>query len=342
MIALKKIILAFALLAVMLCITGCDENFDEPGSGYNEAFGEPIVTLIINDSKKNAEEDIQIFDNLSERERFAYLHYYIEGEAPKYDLRIRTEICRGEDDYNIGEEFKTLSDEMVTEKSGKWQHKDLFLATEDIYFYRVTIYHGDSEKILASKTIYTPKEEQIYSEVLQDVPEYRLIGLTEEEQIFYDLCSYTVFVSVCWQIADSFTANAFAGMLLITSKVLFEQMKIYGISREKQNLEDIIQLMAIFSVPYKAVLLRLYEEGYMSPEHVNEFLKIKKEVLKKEIGYVVEADRWQNRTPEIIQLGSLKQLMDQNNENELLTDSRAASDQKAYVQLLQQYTRDRR
>lgn len=137
-------------------------------------------------------------------------------------------------------------------------------------------------------------------------------------------------------------ANAFAGMLLIPSKVLFEQMKIYGISREKQNLEDIIQLMAIFSVPYKAVLLRLYEEGYMSPEHVNEFLKIKKEVLKKEIGYVVEADRWQNRTPEIIQLGSLKQLMDQNNENELLTDSRAASDQKAYVQLLQQYTRDRR
>ncbi|MBE6893829.1 MAG: hypothetical protein E7482_07440 [Ruminococcaceae bacterium] len=33
----------------------------------------------------------------------------------------------------------------------------------------------------------------IYSEVLQDVPEYRPIGLTEEEQIFYDLCSYTVF-----------------------------------------------------------------------------------------------------------------------------------------------------
>lgn len=193
MIALKKIILSFTLLAVMLCITGCDENFDEPGSGYDEAFGEPIVTLIINDSKKNAEEDIQIFDNLSERERFAYLHYFIEGEAPKYDLRIRTEICRGEDDYNVGENFKTLSDEVVTEKSGKWQHKDLFLATEDIYFYRVTIYHGDSEKILASKTIYTPKEEQIYSEVLQDVPEYRPIGLTEEEQIFYNLCSYTVF-----------------------------------------------------------------------------------------------------------------------------------------------------
>ncbi len=137
-------------------------------------------------------------------------------------------------------------------------------------------------------------------------------------------------------------ANAFAGMLLVPSKVLFEQMKIYGISREKQNLEDIIQLMAIFSVPYKAILLRLYEEGYMNLEHVNEFLKIEKEVLKKKISYVVEAERWQNRTPEIIQLGSLKQLMDQNQEDELPTDSRAASDQKTYVQLLRQYTGDRR
>ncbi len=137
-------------------------------------------------------------------------------------------------------------------------------------------------------------------------------------------------------------ANAFAGMLLVPSKVLFEQMKIYGISREKQNLEDIIQLMAIFSVPYKAILLRLYEEGYMRLEQVNEFLKIEKEVLKKKISYVVEADRWQNRTPEIIQLGSLKQLMDQNQEDELLTDSRVASDQKTYVQLLQQYTGNRR
>lgn len=137
-------------------------------------------------------------------------------------------------------------------------------------------------------------------------------------------------------------ANAFAGMLLVPSKVLFEQMKIYGISREKQNLEDIIQLMAIFSVPYKAILLRLYEEGYMEIEHVKEFLKIEKEVLKKKIGYVVEADRWQKRTPEIIQLGSLKQLMDQNQEDELLTDSRAMSDQRTYIHLLQQYTGDRR
>ncbi len=132
-------------------------------------------------------------------------------------------------------------------------------------------------------------------------------------------------------------ANAFAGMLLVPSKLLFEQMMIYGISREKQELEDIIQLMAIFSVPYKAILLRLYEEGYMGLKHVKKFLNIEKDVLKKSISYIAEADRWQKRTPGIIQWGSLKQLMDKNQENELLTDSRAETDQRDYEQLIQHY-----
>ena len=126
-------------------------------------------------------------------------------------------------------------------------------------------------------------------------------------------------------------------MLLVPSGVLFEQMKIYGISREKQSLEDIIRLMAIFSVPYKAVLLRLYEEKYMEQDRARDFLAMKREVLEKEIRYSADADRWQKRTPEIIQLGTLKQMMDRNQENELIAASRAASDQKIYDQLLRRF-----
>ena len=133
-------------------------------------------------------------------------------------------------------------------------------------------------------------------------------------------------------------ANAFAGLLLAPSGALFEQMKIYGISREKQSLEDIIRLMAIFSVPYKAVLLRLYEEKYMEIDRVRAFLEIKKEALEKAIGYVADADRWQRRTPEIVQMGSLKQMMEQNQENELLADSRVDSDREIYNQILQRHT----
>ena len=188
---MKKIFLLFLLVFLIFCVSGC--KISEPSDKPLEGNSLPEITLVINDSKKNTEDDIQIFDNWSERERFAYLHYFIEGESPKYDLRIRTEICRGEDDYNVGEDFITLSDDIVTEKTGKWHYEDIFFATADIYFYRVTIYHGDSEKILASKTVYTPKEERVYSEVLQNVPEYRPIELTEKECDFYNLCSFAIF-----------------------------------------------------------------------------------------------------------------------------------------------------
>lgn len=132
-------------------------------------------------------------------------------------------------------------------------------------------------------------------------------------------------------------ANAFAGLFLVPANALYEQMQIYGIPREHQSLEDIIRLMAIFSVPYKAILLRLYEEKYMNVSSVRKFLAIEKNVLKKEIGYMPDADRWQKRTPEILQMGSLKQLMENNIEFELLTDSRAKSDKELFQQIMQRY-----
>lgn len=85
---------------------------------------------------------------------------------------------------------------------------------------------------------------------------------------------------------------------------LHEQMQIYGISRERFNLNDLIRLMAIFSVPFKAILLRLYEEQYVNADVVCKFLDIKQEILKKNIGYEPDADRWQRRTHDILQPGS--------------------------------------
>lgn len=136
-------------------------------------------------------------------------------------------------------------------------------------------------------------------------------------------------------------ANAFAGLLLVPANALHEQMQIYGIPRDDQSLEDIIRLMAIFSVPYKAILLRLYEEKYMNVDSVRKFLAVEKDMLKKEIGYMLDADRWQRRTPEILQMGSLKQLIENNIEFGLLTDSRAKDDNEIFRHILQRYGRDR-
>ena len=136
---------------------------------------------------------------------------------------------------------------------------------------------------------------------------------------------------------EDLEANAFAGLLLVPSNALYEQMQIYGIPKSGQVLGDMIRLMAIFSVPYKAVLLRLYEEGYINTDTVYEFLNVKKEVLRKAVSYEPDAERWQRRTPEILRFGSLKQLMDQNSEYDLLSDKRNVSDQETLCKILHRY-----
>lgn len=92
-------------------------------------------------------------------------------------------------------------------------------------------------------------------------------------------------------------------------------MKIYAIAQNKQSIEDVIRLMAIFAVPYK--LLRLHEEEYKDAEKVHKFLKVESEVLQKAIAYEPGAERWYKRPPEIVQMANLRQLLDQNQEYEL-------------------------
>ena len=79
----------------------------------------------------------------------------------------------------------------------------------------------------------------------------------------------------------------------------------------------------------------------MNVDSVRKFLAVEKDMLKKEIGYMLDADRWQRRTPEILQMGSLKQLIENNIEFGLLTDSRAKDDNEIFRHILQRYGRDR-
>ena len=97
----------------------------------------------------------------------------------------------------------------------------------------------------------------------------------------------------------------------------------------------------IFAVPYKAMLLRLHEDGYMDADTVHEFMRVEPEVLQKEIIYEPHAARWHKRTPEIVQMANLRQLLDQNQEYELISDSRAESDKRTFEEILNCYTNRR-
>lgn len=80
---------------------------------------------------------------------------------------------------------------------------------------------------------------------------------------------------------------------------------------------------------------------YMNADTVREFLKVRPEVLQKAITYVPDDARWYKRTPEIVQMANLRQLMDQNQEYELVSDSRAESDERTFEEIMECYKNKR-
>ena len=73
---------------------------------------------------------------------------------------------------------------------------------------------------------------------------------------------------------EDLEANAFAGLLLMPDSMLDEQIKLYGITGEKIIIDDVLTLMELFALPYKAVVLRLAENHNITLDKVRELLKV--------------------------------------------------------------------
>ncbi|TYP57459.1 ImmA/IrrE family metallo-endopeptidase [Thermosediminibacter litoriperuensis] len=130
------------------------------------------------------------------------------------------------------------------------------------------------------------------------------------------------------------TANLFAALLLVPRTLLKEQIEILKIDPAKLNLLDIIRLMDVFAVPYKTMILRLYETGFLRDKDADKWLQVPDrdenegvlyEIRKHEIGL-----RWQERT-RIIKYGNLKALIMDNNDEELIPKAKAEKD-LSYIQ----------
>lgn len=133
---------------------------------------------------------------------------------------------------------------------------------------------------------------------------------------------------------EDMEANAFAGVLLMPDSSLAEQFKIFGISRDKICIDDVLILMDLFALPYKAVVLRLVESGMVSEEKVCEFLDKDTESITARIELTGRAKKWQQNSNALLYYGSLLENMAHNSENELLTSMREESD-KAYLKKIE-------
>jgi len=129
-------------------------------------------------------------------------------------------------------------------------------------------------------------------------------------------------------------ANLFAALLLVPKTTLIEQLEILKVDNKNLQLFDIIRLMDVFAVPYKTIVLRLYEIGFIKDRDADKLLQIPDrddntgvlyEINKHEIGL-----RWQERT-RTVKYGNLKAMIIDNDAEELISQARFAKDMK-YIQ----------
>lgn len=130
---------------------------------------------------------------------------------------------------------------------------------------------------------------------------------------------------------EDLEANAFAGLLLMPDASVVEQFKIFGLSKEELNVDDVLVLMDIFALPYKAVILRLIENGMIKETKARELFKINSSYVSDRIQLTGKAQRWQKNSNDLIHYGSLLENLSFNSEHELLVDTREASD-SAYLE----------
>lgn len=69
-------------------------------------------------------------------------------------------------------------------------------------------------------------------------------------------------------------ANLFAALLLVPTEVLTIELKARGIQKDSIKIEDIVRLMALFYVPFKTIVRRLYEIDFINEDKMVEFLSI--------------------------------------------------------------------
>lgn len=127
---------------------------------------------------------------------------------------------------------------------------------------------------------------------------------------------------------EDLEANAFAGLLLMPDGILDEQIKLYGIVGENITVDDVLTLMELFALPYKAVVLRLIENHNITAARAKELLGTDAAFVRERIKLTGKALGWQQNSKDLLYFGSLLDNMEYNRERGFLTDSRDKSDEE--------------
>ena len=125
---------------------------------------------------------------------------------------------------------------------------------------------------------------------------------------------------------EEMEANAFAGLLLAPGEGLEQQIKIFRIDRSDIGVDDVLTLMDIFAIPYKAMVLRLMEEQIITGEKAGNLIAVSSEGIKERIMIAGKAKRWSLIPKGNESLGSITENIVINAEEENVPESRLKSD----------------
>jgi Zn-dependent peptidase ImmA (M78 family) len=129
-------------------------------------------------------------------------------------------------------------------------------------------------------------------------------------------------------VEEDCEANAFAALVLAPREQIEQQQKLKGKSFTKSDLTDLISFMDTFALPYKAMVLKLFECKRYNEQQVDYLLS---DEMKQIItDYIVASDlgkRWLQPTYEN-NLDALRALVEANSKSFVLPEQRISEDIK--------------
>lgn len=125
---------------------------------------------------------------------------------------------------------------------------------------------------------------------------------------------------------EDMEANAFAGAILAPGLSIREQMSIFQIRSNSVEIREILMMMEIYAIPFKAMVLRLFEEEVIGEEQVRELFKNSETDILRQSRLTGRAIRWQRKTADEFTAGSLYENMERVVELDAVEEERYRKD----------------
>lgn len=142
------------------------------------------------------------------------------------------------------------------------------------------------------------------------------------------------------QTREDIEANAFAAILMMPENLLNDYIAMFNIAKDDPDVDDILTLMDIFGIPYKATVLRLYESKLINKTKATKLLAEPAETVEKRSSLTGKAKRWLRPAFGRENLGSLLDDFDFNRTHHLLTSTREAEDDIYIKEVMESFNKE--